>query len=160
MDNFDSIQKMIDEMNNEIEALRETYKQKTQVLFKKAFIAFFDKNPEVTAVSWHQYTPYFNDGDACVFSTYAGYASVTNAKDYENIEWGTYQGEDEGVWIDDPDYGNFNEELIPTTISADADALRKLLDSVPDDMYERMFGDHVIVTATREGFDVTEYHHD
>ena len=157
---FNNIQTMINDMNKEIEELRETYKQKTQKLFKKAFLAFFEQNPEVTAVGWRQYTPYFNDGDTCEFSSYACYATVTNAKDYENVVHGEYQGEDEGVWIYDPDYGSLNEELIPPTVAANSDALRKLLGSVSDDMYQSMFGDHVVVTSTREGFDVTDYEHD
>lgn len=28
---------------------------------------FFEANPQVASISWTQYTPYFNDGDACEF---------------------------------------------------------------------------------------------
>lgn len=159
MSDFDNIQKMIDDMNTEIADLRATYQKKTQGLFKKAFLAFFEQNPEVTAVGWRQYTPYFNDGDTCEFSTYVPYAWVTNAKDLENLQpYGEYAGEDEGVWIDNPDHGDHGD--VPPSVTKNAEALRKLLVSVSDDMYKEMFGDHVTVTATREGFEVNDHNHE
>lgn len=34
---------------------------------RAALQAFLDKHPERQSIGWSQYTPYFNDGDACVF---------------------------------------------------------------------------------------------
>lgn len=159
MNSFDDIQKMIDGMNKEISDLRASYQKKTQELFKKAFVAFFDQNPEVTVVGWRQYTPYWNDGDTCEFSCYAGYAWVSNAKDLDNVlAYGEYEGEDESVWLDNPDYGDHGN--VPPTVAKNAEALRRLLDSVADDMYKEMFGDHVTVMVTRDGFEVNDYEHD
>ena len=36
-------------------------------LLKEEFKEFFKKVPEVKVIKWAQYTPYFNDGDACIF---------------------------------------------------------------------------------------------
>lgn len=154
------IEKLFDQMNAEMQALRETYQKRGQEIFKLAFKEFFDANPEVHVVGWRQYTPYFNDGDTCEFNCYAEYAFVSNAKDYENIRWGEYSGDDENVWVEDADYGDTNEELIPKSVSANSAALRKLLAKIDEDVFLDMFGDHVQVFATREGFDVQDYDHD
>jgi hypothetical protein len=160
MNQITEIEKLFDEMNAEMQALRETYQRRGQEIFKQAFKEFFDANPEVTAVGWKQYTPYFNDGDACVFRCNADYAFITNAADYGDISYGEYDGDDENVWIEDPDYGDYQEELIPKNVSKNAEALRRLLGKIDDDVFLDMFGDHVQVFATREGFDVQDYEHD
>lgn len=154
------IEKLFDEMNAEMQALRETYQKRGQEIFKLAFKEFFEANPEVHVVGWRQYTPYFNDGDECVFQCYAEYAFVSNAKDYENIRWGEYEGDEEGVWCSDGDYGDHNKEMIPESVEKNADALRKLLSKIDEDVFLDMFGNHVQVFATREGFDVQDYDHD
>jgi hypothetical protein len=154
------IESLIDKMNEEVEAIRAKFQRDMQKVFKQAFMEFFDANPEVHCVYWRQYTPYFNDGDECVFSCYASYAGVTNAKDYQSITYGEYDGEDEGVWVDDPDYGDFNSELIPAHVSENASKLRSILERIDDSVFKEMFGDHCMVYATRDGFEVTEYSHD
>lgn len=42
---------------------------------KTAFIDFFNEHPDIHALSWRQYTPYFNDGDPCVFGVREPYYS-------------------------------------------------------------------------------------
>jgi hypothetical protein len=160
MKQITEIEKLFDEMNAEMQALRENYQKRGQEIFKLAFKEFFDSNPEVYVVGWRQYTPYFNDGDTCEFNCYAEYAFVSNAKDYENIEWGEYSGDEEGVWIADSDYGDTNEDMIPESVIANTNALRSLLAKIDEDVFLDMFGDHVQVFATREGFDVQDYSHD
>lgn len=39
-----------------------------QDALKEAFSSFFAAHPQARAIVWTQYTPYFNDGDACTFS--------------------------------------------------------------------------------------------
>jgi hypothetical protein len=152
---------LFDQMNVELTELKSTYRSRGQEIFKLAFKEFFEANPEINVVGWKQYTPYFNDGDPCKFRTTASYAFVSNAKDYNNISYGEYEGEEEeSVWIDYDNYGNHNEELIPKSVIENAEALRGLLSKVDDDVFLGMFGDHVQVFATREGFDVQEYIHD
>lgn len=160
MNQIKEIEKLFDQMNQEMSALRSQYQQRGQEIFKLAFKEFFEANPEVNVVGWRQYTPYFNDGDTCEFNCYASYAFVSNAKDYDEIQYGEYHGEDENVWVGDDDYGYHNEELIPQSVKENADALRSLLAKIDDSVYLDMFGDHAQVFATRDGFDVQEYSHD
>lgn len=154
------IEKLFDQMNNEMAELKANYQKRGQEIFKMAFKEFFEANPEVNVVGWRQYTPYFNDGEACEFRCYAEYAFVSNAKDYQNVEYGEYDGDEEGVWVEDPDYGDTNPEMIPESVIKNAEVLRKLLSKIDDDVFLDMFDDHVKVYATREGFEVTEYEHD
>ena len=94
------------------------------------------------------------------FRSLADCAFVSNAKDYWDIQYGHYEGSDESVWIDDHDYGEYNEEAIPNAVATNSVVLRKMLGKIDDDVFLEMFGDHVRVFATREGFDVQEYDHD
>lgn len=160
MQQISDIEKLFDDMNKEMAELKKVYQTKAQEIFKLAFKQFFESNPEVNVVGWRQYTPYFNDGEACIFRSLADYAFVSNAKDYTDIQYGNYEGDDESVWIDDPDYGEYNEEAIPNAVAANSIALRKMLGKIDNDVFLEMFGDHVRVFATREGFDVQEYDHD
>lgn len=49
-----------------------------------ALLAF----PEVEAVRWHQYTPYFNDGEACEFSIYEAHVKFAGDDDSGESEDG------------------------------------------------------------------------
>ena len=47
--------------------LQKKFQTEAQKLFKETTKEFFDKNPDITAFTWVQYTPYFNDGEPCEF---------------------------------------------------------------------------------------------
>jgi hypothetical protein len=160
MNNLTSFKETIDTMNTELAALRKSYQERSQSILKEMFKLFFDENPEAKVVGWRQYTPYFNDGEECVFSSYAGYAFVSNTLDYANIEYGEYCGDEENVWVEDPDYGSFAEESIPESVRVNAEILRGVLESIDESAYLDAFGDHCVVCVTRDGFDIREYHHD
>jgi hypothetical protein len=74
---------------------------------------FFEANPHVASISWRQYTPYFNDGDACQFSV--GDPILTLRSDYSrdpDYDYGEEEedGEDDwGDWDEDDD-GEFRDE--------------------------------------------------
>lgn len=154
------IEIIIGDMNAEMKEMKKRYQERMQEVFKQAFLKYFEANPDVTCFSWRQYTPYFNDGDPCVFRCYVDYGSITNARDYRSVRWGEYDGEQEDVWIDDPDYGGFNEEAVPKQVLESTQSLRRLLGRVDDNVMLDMFGDHVVVYATRDGFEVDGYDHD
>ena len=67
MQQISDIEKLFDDMNKEMAELKKVYQTKTQEIFKLVFKQFFESNPEVNVVGWRQYTPYFNDGEACIF---------------------------------------------------------------------------------------------
>lgn len=154
------ITKTLEELNSELDAAKNAYRERAKELLNQSFKEFFDANPTVRVFGWRQYTPYFNDGDPCEFQCQLECSFASNAEDYTNIQYGEYEGESESVWIDDGDYGSFNEELIPEDTLGNIQDLRETLMKINEDIFLEVFGDHVTVYATRDGFDVQEYDHD
>ena len=126
-------QEEIQQMVEDFKQTKEEFTEKMTKKFNEFFKNFFDKNPEISVVKWQQYTPYFNDGDECVFRTYF----------YDVLELDSNMPEE--------DYKR---------LSAIQNDLEKTLKSIPKEIYKDMFGDHCQVTATVDGFDVIEYEHD
>lgn len=72
----------------------------------KATISTILAHPEVTGIAWTQYTPYFNDGDPCVFSVgepYFSFQGVNVSEDtYFDYSWMEDEYEERGVvWCGD-----------------------------------------------------------
>lgn len=126
----------------------------------------------VAAVKWAQYTPFFNDGEPCLFGV-CGFsvklgddaeATVAAASDEDDDD---YEREDEEGFHDPYDFLDYsnghsgNRPVIPgmeavyATLSALDDASRHF-----EDVLQATFGDHCEVTATRTGFHISEYSHD
>jgi hypothetical protein len=167
-----TLQSRFDTLIEEQRALKAKFQAEAQAMFKDTMKEFFDKNPGITALKWTQYTPYFNDGDECVFGVNDVYFTNAPADELENVTaWGEYEGEDETVWV----VSNMRHVM---TSKYYADEAAKILaaggvdedscnlidkmisSSEMEDIMKEMFGDHVVVTATRDGFDVTDYEHD
>lgn len=77
-------------LQEELKALDEEYTKNVQTVFKRAIKPLFDQYPNVSGVSWLQYTPYFCDGDPCYFGVYAdlyyGLSIDFDGKGYEDYE--------------------------------------------------------------------------
>lgn len=67
MSAFENITNKIAEQNAKLEEMRKAHMKELQGDFNQIIKLFFDECPKVQAVVWSQYTPYFNDGDECVF---------------------------------------------------------------------------------------------
>lgn len=130
------------------EALDERVKANGVGAMRVAFSAFFDSHPDIYAFRWTQYTPYFNDGDTCKFGVYdleyklggkpQNWKSDTDfAKDWSFC---STNGNDQGPY--DSEVEDFWEAL------------------TDDSIFKTIFGDHVIILVTRDGFTVAEYQHD
>lgn len=142
------------------------------------FLDALDKllaHEEVEYAQWIQYTPYFNDGDACIFGThmeYGGGVKLTfsdNGEEYggeagplfssfqkyvpadpaNGKRWGSYEEVDE---IDGVDI---------THIRPDLEDFRSIVENGHHVVFlQKSFGDHATVRATKEGFSVDYYDHD
>lgn len=124
----------------------------------ECFREFFKENPEVKAIKWEQYTPYFNDGDQCVFHVRDfAFCNTADEEFLDEVCYGEYQGdesESEGKV-----YSTYDDikESLKNNIKEFADVVN---DYAFEDIFKSAFGDHVRVIATAEGFDVEEYSHD
>lgn len=131
--------KEYNELKKKLDEARQT-SGKEMVL--KAFTAAFEAAPDLLAIRWRQYTPYFNDGNPCYFRTGEPYFRFATMP------------EDSGDYEDG--FGN-PEQGTPEDLQANA-AWAHL--NIPDELYEEAFGDHVKVTVSRDGtYEVVEYSH-
>jgi hypothetical protein len=129
-------------------------------------------DPTIAWFGWKQYTPYFNDGEPCVFSVNAElavsftsgngsdeddeddeddaiYGGVNNNAslgkreyDFKSRSYGAYSG---------PDEARYNRCL----------ALEQAINSGAfDDVLLEHFGDHATIRVSRDGIQVEFYEHD
>lgn len=168
------LQSKFDQLIAEQQELQKKFQEQGQALFKETFKEFFAKNPGVKAVIWTQYTPYFNDGDECIFSV--NQPTYTNAEgdDLDDVHaYGEYDGENEAVWASDDinytltcdrEYYKEEAEKIRSGGAIDlpsCNLLSQMLQSSEmESIMKAMFDDHSQVIATVEGFNVQEYEHD
>lgn len=153
---IDKIRDAIEEYKKQKAALQAT----CQASFGEACNEFFTAQPDVAAFTWRQYTPYFNDGDACEFSRHGIVAiRVDHGANLEETELEDLAGfstyDDEDIVINGWGSKKNSDPLTIATI-----AFVKELEAIPDEIYAEMFGDHVSVVVTRKGVEVFEYEHD
>lgn len=148
----------------EIQELKKQMLEESNKIFGELTKEFFDENPKLESFGWTQYTPYFNDGDTCEFEANTDYIYV-NGVYIEDCEWynktkvtdyGKYNYDKrvyEGrVEVANPDY---DEELVNVT-----NEIKSFLSYFEDDFFKDQFGDHTIVTITKNGVETDQYDHD
>ena len=134
-------------------------KQKGTEKLKEVFKLFWEKNPEVKTISWTQYAPYFNDGDACIFGVNEIYFS--NSEDPDQVDQDDLD-EESGVWNASVwCFGWWGKKYPDLKIPIDIDNAKNLGDFLQSnamlDIMEMMFGSDNRVIATRDGFKTEEY---
>lgn len=169
------LDKLIDEYNEKKRELQKLVGEKGKDLLQKEFDFFFEEYPEVEKIEWTQYTPYFNDGDPCVFrvgelaftlkndentSAYIGEGSILRLGSY--IESAAQRGE---KWaLDDQKIYETNCKLVGgkerlEEIYNKEREISEMIDSL-EEWLEVIYGDHVQITVTKNGTDIEEYEHD
>jgi hypothetical protein len=150
----------------------ESSRQKLNEKFKKEIIGvfenFFKSYPAVYGFAWLQYTPYFNDGDECVFNmhdVYAFYDTETVRQAFEDGDASLAYGEMEkdGNVVDTSTYdysrgysAKERQERVLTEVEKVVDTFTTALAQFEDEM-RYAFGDHSVVFVTRNGVDVQDY---
>jgi hypothetical protein len=125
-------------------------------------------DPNVAVFGWEQYTPYFNDGEPCIFSVGGLWADPVSGEpddeqddyygyhqevDYDD-RWGKYPY-DYQTHVEGP-YEGPNQETYDRLL-----ALNEALQSEQwDDALLRTFGDHAQVVVTPGKILVQQYEHD
>jgi hypothetical protein len=151
--------KLISDLKAKMEALQ----KEGQDAFKAGLKEFFDEFPEVTAIQWYQYTPYFNDGDECVFRVgepafYTG-GNPGAANEYDEEDYEPREGEPRTFKLGRYDWGSGLEPSPELRRAAD-----ELSEAIQSDEFESillaLFDNHVTVTATPNSITTTGYSHD
>lgn len=144
-DKLKALQGVIEEFDRRMVELKKNMVKEFEGTIKGVFTEVFNAHPELERISWTQYTPYFNDGDPCVFGVNGMYFLRTD--DPEEMK------EDNLYDWHDASWGDEAKEF-PALVE-----LSKLIHS-SDDVLLMLFGDHCQVTVTRKGIDVEEYDHE
>ena len=158
----------ISQMSLQMKIMQEKMRKDSEEALNSAFKEFFEIVPEIAAITWTQYTPYFNDGDTCVFRV----DDFWFVPDFMMQEWkedGGGYAEEYSIILygDDPYYCYIGMEGVelPSSermkhISETCKVVEKMLYSIPSEVYQNLFGDHVCVAVTKNGIDVEEYEHE
>ncbi len=123
----------------------------------------FNKYP-IESFGWSQYTPYFNDGDTCIFSANTDYLKINDEyveesewiSEKNTTNWGTWNAQtrqyDNRVEVD-------NEKYDPILAKC-SDEISDFLSNFDDNFYLKKFGDHAEITVTKDGFTIEDCEHD
>lgn len=105
---------------------------------------------------WKQYTPYFNDGEPCVFRVGEVFLVGPPEDGEEEVDW-----ESDGIELWDGATKHYKDDNIPGFTKAQFFALSEAWGSLPEDLLKRIFGDHTEITVNSDGtFECSEYDHD
>lgn len=150
--------------NSQINELKKEALKISENIFDDFRHHIFSKYQQLESFGWTQYTPYFNDGEACIF--YANtdyliingeYAEDSNWFNKENvINWGQWNRDlkiHEGR-VEDPNT-NYNEELVNAY-----NEIVSFLSNFDNDFYLSKFGDHAEVIVTKTGVNISDCDHD
>lgn len=138
---YDALLERVENAKREVEA-------KAKSAISALFKAFFAANPDIGALKWTQYTPYFNDGEPCEFSVNSDFDVLLGK--YVTPEEDDDEADEANEFIE-------NYELEDKRVEA---AIASLGRAVDESIFLSAFGDHAKVIATPEGFHVTEYDHE
>lgn len=165
----------------QIEEAQAVMAEAVQGALTEGLAPIFEQYPFFGGISWTQYTPYFNDGDTCVFSSSFPYVSINSVTDIEEGTYGTYEepGEDFGRFSEEKVYLTYpdtapNPDYKPEYKECEA-AVKEFVEALVgdnrrdwstdtpttfDQALQRAFGDHALVIVTRDGYTVDECSHD
>lgn len=123
----------------------------------------------IEAIRWKQYTPYFDDGNACVFGL-----QQVSVKLGENLTAEVFKGKEpryveddiEEGFVSEWNLGHFDEATNSFVMPEAAETLKSFLENleqnlrVEEELLETVFGDHAQVTYRKGDFFIEECEHD
>ena len=147
----------IEQIKKDIEKLQSELHKKGEKYFREETKAIFASYPEMQSFSWRQYTPYFNDGDACTFSCHGA--------DYVDInQHGANPEQEDDDFEPSADLEEIYLERAPGKKAPwherAAYEICELIGFVGEDVMLKMFGDHCKVIVGRKKTVVEDYEHE
>lgn len=144
-----SLQKQIED---QIKPIKAEYQKKAGAALYQLAEAIFNKHPQIKALFWEQYTPYFNDGDTCVFSIHGENNCIfeLDGEEYE-CECGYFDDVDDGII-------EGQLEALYNAAKSDLSVFDSFINS-NEELMQEIFGDHCKVTIRRDSktAEVDEY---
>ncbi len=144
------------------EITRNTRKNRKTQKPGKYFLPLLDAvlaQPNVHSVRWTQYTPYFNDGDPCIFGVNGVLVKLLDG-DPEDGDYG--DGYIDGYAMRVYSEGYKQKPSVKPEFESLYPVFNALEEQIEhfEDFFQESFGDHAKVTATSAGFEVEFYEHD
>jgi hypothetical protein len=200
---------LLEEIAKKQASLQEELRQVGRQYISQGADELFEQFPKLKSFGWTQYTPYFNDGDECVFGVHNDESTIDiNGSSYDDRDRYDLKEDDEGEESEPDEYedegGKFyyyyigpdsywfkfsperakeygitgpgwykayysksgyervEESVVPWRRVAAAKVAEMLgtLASTNEGFFKDLFGDHVKVTITRDGYETEEYEHE
>lgn len=141
------------DVREKIAKARADAREAAKNLFAEGAKTLFEKYPELEGFTWNQYTPYFNDGDACEFgvNSYSLYTwGGRDAKSPDDDEYEMYEEEE-----------YYYGETKDTPLALRWTDIRDFIEAFDEGDMKELFGDHKTVKVYRTGEVKTDfYEHD
>lgn len=157
---FENFEQEMDVFLDEFKRLKKEFTQEAKSKLNRFIEIVFETSPDINAIIWTQYTPYFNDGDPCEFSVNDPF--FTNAiyeDDIDECSFGYYDGSNSEIWCEtlyeiDKREKNINKAILKKFCQfQQSDELCDVLKDV--------FEDHSKVIAVRgKEIEIKSYDHD
>jgi hypothetical protein len=145
--------KEFEELYQEIEEKKE----KVTGLFKVALKEALDDvlKTGISKIKWRQYTPYFNDGEACIFSVHEPIFYIDNGMvpKYFSLE----EDEEDGGWYYASSYAAEKNE---DRFSDEIERLNKMFFDLDNYYFLNSFDDHAEIIYDGKEFEINDYTHD
>lgn len=160
--------KQIDDLRSQLKKAEKSAAKDIMNLLK----VLMAENPLLVGMRWNQYTPGFNDGDACEFGVNGPeFQFAQNVNPVEADEDG--ERDEYELWVDGGKYGDLDDKwfddksdiLNHREIGALKKAVKEAvhvfdqLSSMENEL-KAAFGDGMQITVTAEGVEVEDYDHD
>lgn len=163
---FNEVADNLDQIQTAIQAQINAAQAQFEKTFSDLVKDFFAAVPQIKSVTWTQYSPHFNDGDACTFSVHEVFFA-TDA----NENYGYYRDEEDED-DEEEDDGSVKPEFFSgctyslrqqTFLTPEQIKMCEKLDSLiscNEDTMESMFGNGYMIVLRPEGKEVRYYEHD
>lgn len=162
--NYQEKLKTLRQKNSEITKLKSEIVNISSDIFDDFYKYIFNKYPTLESFGWTQYTPYFNDGDTCIFSANTEYIKINGEYGEESdwisptkiISWGDWNSVTRKYEnrVEEPN------ESYNSILSECYDEITGFLSNFDNQFYLAKFGDHAEITVTKEGFTIEDCDHD
>jgi hypothetical protein len=160
LDIIEKLRKQMSDAEAEVQKVRKEMRAQGRAAIEPVFKHFLEENPDIAAIRWEQYTPYFNDGEECHFRLRQFCLEFTDdfRSKHMNEDFDAQYAEEE-KWYEGEAWYVSKESTYGQSVLAKFKAFENQIRD--QSLFYAIFGDHVRVTATRNGLSVDDYndHH-
>lgn len=151
---FNNVTSNMDSVISSFSKLAHDLQSKMREELKKVFASFFEEFPQVKTIHWTQYTPYFNDGDECVFRIGELWFTTTEHTELNEREYAYGEGDDGLI-------NDWSAKIEDEKLNSAINTMSSLLcGDVMECVLKGTYGDHVWVKIHKDGSDVEDFEHD